>query len=45
MTDLRADSLAVARRYIKPIFELFNWNDVRDGTLQDWQRQLVERRL
>jgi hypothetical protein len=45
MTDLRADSPAVARRCIKRILELFNFNDVAEATLQDWQRRLIERRL
>lgn len=45
MTDLRAESRAVVRRFIERIFDLFNWNDVQDATLQDWQRQLAERRL
>jgi hypothetical protein len=45
MTDLRADSLAVARKFIRRIFELFNWNDFRDEVLQGWQKQLLEKRL
>lgn len=45
ITDLRTDPQAVARRFIKRIFELFNFNEVREGILQDWQQRFVERRL
>jgi hypothetical protein len=43
--ELRSDSTQTARRFIKRVFELFNWNEVRDGMVQDWQRGLIENRF
>ena len=44
MTELRSNTLGVARIFIRRIFELFNWNDPSDKMLEGWQRDLVEKR-
>jgi hypothetical protein len=43
MADLRADPEALARRIIRRIFELFNWNDPDENMLRDWQQKLIQR--
>ncbi|MGA2203654.1 MAG: ATP-binding protein [Terriglobales bacterium] len=45
LAELRADADAIARRFVRTIFELFNWTGVRDESLQEWQRKLIDRRL
>ena len=45
MTELRSDTQGVARKLIKDIFELFNWNNPREDVLQGWQRELIEKRV
>lgn len=44
MTELRSETQGAARKLIKNIFELFNWNNPREDVLQGWQRDLVEKR-
>jgi len=45
MSDLRADPEAIARRIIRKIFELFNWNDPDDAMLRGWQQKLIRRQF
>jgi hypothetical protein len=45
LTDLRTDPLAVARRLIVEIFELFNWNNSVESVIEGWQRSLIEKRI
>ena len=40
---LRADPEAIARRIMRRIFELFNWNDPDENMLQSWQQKLIRR--
>jgi len=43
MAELRADPEALARRIIRRIFELFNWNDPEENMLHNWQQKLMQR--
>jgi hypothetical protein len=43
VSELRADPEAVARRSIRRIYELFNWNDPDEKMLQSWQQKLIQR--
>jgi hypothetical protein len=45
VSDLRADSEAIARRIIRRVFELFNWNDPDEKMLQNWQQKLLQRQF
>ena len=42
---LRADPEAIARRIIRKIFELFNWNDPEESILAGWQERLIQRQF
>lgn len=43
VSDLRADPEAIARRIIRRVYELFNWNDPDEKMLQSWQQKLIQR--
>jgi hypothetical protein len=45
VSDLRADPEAIARRIIRRIYELFNWNDPDEKMLQSWQKKLLQRQF
>lgn len=45
VSELRADSEVIARRIIRRIFELFNWNDPDEKMLQSWQQKLLQRQF
>jgi Putative DNA-binding domain len=45
VSDLRADPEAIARKIIRRIFELFNWNEPNERMLTKWQQQLIQRRF
>ncbi len=45
VVELKASFDGVARRWIKHIFHIFNWNNVSDDTIENWQKKLIERRL
>jgi Putative DNA-binding domain len=45
VSDLRADPEGVARRMIRRVFELFNWNDPDETMLQNWQQKLIQRQF
>jgi hypothetical protein len=44
-SDLRASYDEVARRFLKHLLALFNWDDPPDEMLQEWQQKLLERRV
>jgi len=43
ISDLRTDPEAIARKIIRSIFELFNWNDPDDAMIHSWQQKLIQR--
>ena len=43
--ELRADPEALARKIIRKVFELFNWNDPDETMLQNWQQRLIQRQF
>jgi hypothetical protein len=43
VSELRADPEAIARRVLRRIFELFNWNDPDENMLHNWQQKLILR--
>jgi hypothetical protein len=45
VSELRADSETIARRIIRRIFELFNWNDPDEKMLLSWQQKLLQRQF
>jgi acetyl-CoA carboxylase carboxyltransferase component len=45
VSELRADSEVIARRIVRRIFELFNWNDPDEKMLQSWQQKLLLRQF
>lgn len=45
VSELRADPEAIARRIIRKIYELFNWNDPDEKMLQSWQQKLLLRQF
>jgi hypothetical protein len=45
VVELKADNEGVARRWVKHVFHVFNWNDLTDETTIYWQKKLIERRL
>lgn len=45
VSELRADPEAIARRIIRRIFEMFNWNDPDEKMIQSWQQTLLQRRF
>lgn len=45
VSELRADAESIARRIIRRIFELFNWNDPDEKMLQSWQQKLLQRQF
>ncbi|HEY3624750.1 MAG TPA: ATP-binding protein [Terracidiphilus sp.] len=45
VSALRADPEAIARKVIREIFELFNWNDPNEQMLTKWQQQLLQRKF
>ncbi len=45
ISDLRADSEALARKLVRQIFELYNWNDPSERLLMHWQQRLIQRQF
>src|SRR6185437_362735 len=45
VAELTASYEELARKAIRRVFELFNWNDSSDDLIIHWQQQLVNRRL
>lgn len=45
VSELRADPEMIARRIVRKIFELFNWNDPSDKMLESWQQKLIQRQF
>ncbi len=45
VSDLRADAEVVARRIVRRIFELFNWNNPDEEMIQSWQQKLLQRQF
>ena len=45
VVDFKADYQAIAQRWGKHVFHLFNWNDADEDMIEDWQRKFIERRL
>lgn len=43
--ELAASYDEIARRAIRRVYELFNWNDSRDELMSQWQERLVNRRI
>jgi hypothetical protein len=43
IAEVRAAPEALARRVVRSIFELFNWNDPDENMLHDWQQKLILR--
>jgi hypothetical protein len=43
VSELRADPEAIARKMLRRIFELFNWNDPDENMLKNWQQKLILR--
>ena len=43
-TELRASYEELARRLVIDVFQVFNWADVTDQAVMNWQKRLVERR-
>jgi hypothetical protein len=41
MVDLRVTAEEIARRIAKNIFHIFNWTDVADAVIQNWQDKLL----
>jgi hypothetical protein len=40
VTELRTDAYALARRYVRRVFEIFNWNTVSEDLIADWQKHI-----
>jgi hypothetical protein len=45
VSALRADPESIARKIIRRIFELFNWNDPEESILAGWQQKLIQRQF
>lgn len=45
VAELAASYDEFARKAIRRVYELFNWNDSRDELMRGWQERLVNRRL
>lgn len=45
VSELRADPEGLARKVIRRIFELFNWNDPDEEMLRNWQQKLIQRQF
>jgi hypothetical protein len=45
LSDLRTDAQSVARRIVRRLFEMFNWNDPREEMLRGWQEKLISGKL
>lgn len=45
VTELRADPEAIARRIVKRIFELYNWNNPEEQMITSWQQRLIQRQF
>jgi hypothetical protein len=44
ISELRTDPLPAARRIVRRLFEMFNWNDPSEAMLQTWQQDLLSKR-
>lgn len=44
MVELQVNAEEIARRIAKNIFHVFNWTDVLDGVIQQWQDKLLAMR-
>jgi hypothetical protein len=40
MGELRSDASGIARRYVRRVFEIFNWNTATDELIADWQKHI-----
>lgn len=45
VVDLKAYYKEIANRIISKIFLVFNWDDVSEKAIDDWQRKLIEKRI
>lgn len=45
VVDLMASSIELANQTIREIFSIFNWDDVQEKVVADWQTKLIERRF
>ena len=45
VAELIAASDQLARKAIRRIYELFNWNNSSDDLMRQWQERLVNQRL
>ena len=45
VVELKAAYLQLAQNWIKHVFHVFNWTDVSEQTIDNWQKKLIERRL
>lgn len=45
VSEIRTDALAIARRLIRRLFEMFNWNNPSEEVLQGWQQRLQSGRV
>ncbi len=45
VVDLQAEYKEIAAKYIKRVFQIFNWEDVSDEVIDGWQRKLLERKI
>ncbi|MGB9121301.1 MAG: ATP-binding protein [Candidatus Angelobacter sp.] len=41
VVELRVDAAAIARRFVRRTFEIFNWNNVDDATIASKQKQYM----
>lgn len=45
VVDLQAEYKEIAGKYIKRVFQIFNWEDITDEVIDSWQRKLLERKI
>jgi len=45
VVELRASHLEIAREAVKHVFHVFDWPDVADTTIVNWQQKLIKRQF
>jgi len=45
VAELRASQLAIAAEMVKHVLHVFDWMDVSDATIGDWQQKLIKRQF
>jgi Putative DNA-binding domain len=43
MAEIETDAEAIARRFAKRVFAVFNWDDISDDSIKFWQQKLLTR--